>query len=197
MAPPAAHDWEVGMDRTTRIRHLLGHLLWRWASAALLCVATATPAAALPLTLSTSQGSAVLTAGDSLLITGQITNVTGVSLLTTELFLSISGNPIDVLDVTPLLGDPELLIADRTVSPVLDLFQISALPDVIGTQVFDLSILLEDVNGNFAETVTFNVTVQAGGGQVPEPDTLALALLALAPLVARGRPRPSLRQAPG
>lgn len=173
------------MDWATRFRGFVCLALRRFYSAALLCAAIAAPAAAAPLSLSTGQSSVLLSAGDSRVITGQITNVTGVSLQSSELLLSITGYPFDVLEVTPLLGDPDLLLADRTISAVLDLFEITALPGVIGTQSFDLSILLEDINGNFADPVVLNVTVQGGGVQVPEPDTLALALLALLPLAAR------------
>ncbi|WP_431256410.1 PEP-CTERM sorting domain-containing protein [Roseateles chitinivorans] len=88
--------------------------------------------------------------------------------------------------MTPLLGDPEVVIPDRTISPVLDLLMIATLPDILADLNFDLSILLSDINGNFAEEVLVAVTVRAAAASdVPEPGTLALALIALVPLVVR------------
>ncbi|ANH68154.1 hypothetical protein ABE85_12275 [Mitsuaria sp. 7] len=146
----------------------------------------AAPAAAAPITLSTTQTSVVLDAGDSFVITGQITNVSGGPLLTTDFFLSLSGYPFPFVDVTPLLGDPEVVIPDRTISPVLDLLMIATLPDLLADLNFNLFLLLSDINGNFADEVSVAVTVRAAAASdVPEPGTLALALIALVPLVVR------------
>ena len=156
------------------------------AAAAGLLGLSAAPAAAAPITLTTTQTSVVLDAGDSVVLTGQITNISGGPLLTTDFFLSLSGYPFPFVDVTPLLGDPEVVIPDRTISPVLDLLMIATLPDLLADLNFDLSILLSDINGNFAEEVLVAVTVRAAAASdVPEPGTLALALIALVPLVAR------------
>lgn len=156
------------------------------ASVAGLLGLSAVPAAAAPITLTTTQTSVVLDAGDSVVITGQITNVSGGPLLTTDFFLSLSGYPFPFVDVTPLLGDPEIVIPDRTISPVLDLLMIATLPDILADLNFNLSILLSDINGNFADEVSVAVTVRAAAAsEVPEPGTLALALIALAPLVMR------------
>nr|WP_297528774.1 PEP-CTERM sorting domain-containing protein [uncultured Roseateles sp.] len=145
----------------------------------------AAPAAAAPITLTPTQTSVVLDAGDSIVITGQITNVSGGPLLTTDFFLSLSGYPFPFVDVTPLLGDPEVVIPDRTISPVLDLLMIATLPDLLADLNFNLAILLSDINGNFADEVSVAVTVRAAAAsEVPEPGTLALALIALVPLVA-------------
>ncbi|WP_431256409.1 hypothetical protein ACQ86G_16805 [Roseateles chitinivorans] len=54
------------------------------ASAAGLLGLSAVPATAAPITLTTTQTSVVLDAGDSVVITGQITNVSGGPLLTTD-----------------------------------------------------------------------------------------------------------------
>ena len=173
-----------------RSRHLGARLLARGvltaASVAGLLGLSAAPAAAAPITLSGTPTSVVLDAGDNFVITGQITNVSGGPLLTTEFFLSLSGYPLPFVDVTPLLGDPEVVIPDRTISPVLDLLMIATLPDILADLNFNLSILLSDINGNFADEVSVAVTVRAAAASdVPEPGTLALALIALAPLVVR------------
>ncbi|WP_377153469.1 hypothetical protein ACFJIX_18310 [Roseateles sp. UC29_93] len=167
------------------------------ASAAGLLGLSAAPAAAAPITLTTTQTSVVLDAGDNFVITGQITNVSGGPLLTTDFFLSLSGYPFPYVDVTPLLGDPEVLIPDRTISPVLDLLMIATLPDILADLNFNLFILLQDINGNFADEVSVAVTVRAAAAsEVPEPGTLALALIALAPLVVRRASRASGPSAP-
>ena len=156
------------------------------ASAAAVLGLSAAPAAAAPITLTPSQTSVVLDAGDSFVLTGQITNISGVSLLTTEFFLSLSGYPFPATDVTPLLGAPALLLPDRTISPDLDLLMIATLPDILAELNFNLSILLQDINGNFADEVSVAVTVRAAAASdVPEPGTLALALIALAPVAWR------------
>lgn len=179
-----------------RSRHLGARLLARGvllaASVAGLIGLSAAPAAAAPITLTTTQTSVVLDAGDSVVISGQITNVSGGPLLTTDFFLSLSGFPFPYVDATPLLGDPEVVIPDRTISPVLDLLMVVTLPDILADLNFNLSILLSDINGNFADEVSVAVTVRAAAAsEVPEPGTFALALIALVPLVARRAGRPS------
>jgi hypothetical protein len=170
----------------------LARLALMAASAAGLLGLSAAPAVAAPITLSTIQTSVVMDAGDSFVITGQITNISGGPLLTTDFFLSLSGFPFPQIDVTPLLGDPELLIPDRTISPVLDLLMIATLPDLLADLNFNLFILLQDINGNFADEVAVAVTVRAAAAsEVPEPGTLALALIALVPLVVRRASRSS------
>ncbi|OWQ48963.1 hypothetical protein CDL60_03525 [Roseateles noduli] len=169
-----------------RGRRAFTRLLLVAASSAGLLGLSAAPAAAAPITLSTTQTSVVLDAGDSFVITGQITNISGGPLLTTDFFLSLSGYPFPFVDVTPLLGDPEVAIPDRTISPVLDLLMIATLPDLLADLNFNLSILLSDINGNFADEVSVAVLVRAAAASdVPEPGTLALALIALVPLVVR------------
>lgn len=176
----------TAIDWLQRGRRAFTRLLLVAASSAGLVGLSAAPAAAAPITLGGTPTSVVLDAGDSVVITGQITNISGGPLLTTDFFLSLSGYPFPFVDVTPLLGDPEVVIPDRTISPVLDLLMIATLPDLLADLNFDLSILLSDINGNFADEVLVAVTVRAAAASdVPEPGTLALALVALVPLVVR------------
>jgi hypothetical protein len=147
-----------------------------------------TGAAQASLVLSPSSTRLSISAGEYVVVSGRITNTTGANLLTTDLFISISGFPFDAIEVTPLLGIPELSLVDRSISPELDLFSLQAADDFIGTLQFDFSVFVEDINGVFSEPVAILVTLDgANANGVPEPTSAALALSALLCLLATGR----------
>ena len=59
--------------------------------------------------------------GPTQVVTGSITNITGVDLLTSDIFFSLSGYPADALTIDVLLGLDPLPLPDRTRTDNLDL----------------------------------------------------------------------------
>ena len=83
------------------IQSLMQVLVACWA----LCVAV--PAKALELQITPDITAVNLDIGDTFTVLGRVTNITGVDLRTTDIFLNFSGYPDAVLELTQLLGDPD------------------------------------------------------------------------------------------
>lgn len=137
--------------------------------------AQSAPLLTLELTDTTLSGAG----GDSLVFTGVITNRTGVSLDSTDLFFSFSGYDPDLLVPAQLLGFTPFTLPHLTFSAEVDLFSIdiaaAALPGS-----YDLQLLLQDVNGNLADVaaITVNITGNGPPQGLPEAPSLALVMLA-------------------
>jgi hypothetical protein len=121
---------------------------------------------------------------------GTITNLTGVDLLATEIFLEFSGYPQAVLAPRQRLGGIEFTVGNRTISDLTDLFHIDILPGAVGGLTYSLDVFAVDVHGNFSEHATYSFLVEAAPVAVPEPSTPALlAAAALALLACTGQAR--------
>ena len=85
------------------------------------------PCALLPakvgfLAVTPSVSTASLDVGQRYTVVGKVSNVIGVGLRTTDVFLSFSGFPFLALEVDQVLGNPDLALPDRSTSPLLALF---------------------------------------------------------------------------
>lgn len=133
-------------------------------------------ASAVELRLTPSTDSVTIAPGETVLIDGAVTNLTGLGLLTTEIFLNFSGFPADTLEITQLLGSPEVLIPNRTASASLDLFSISLLSGASAGSTYSFEWFAVDINGVFSDVMPMSVTV---AGVVPEPTSLVLMVIGL------------------
>lgn len=129
-----------------------------------------------------------LTSGDTGVVRGDITNLTGTDLRSGDFFGSFSGFPSDVLLIDQLLGLTDLAIDDRTVTRGLDLFTVQLLPGAQAGQSYFIEFFFGDVNGSFSSTSTLTVNVQGTQG-VPEPGVVPLVGAGLFWLAMAGRRR--------
>lgn len=164
--------WFAGLDRCLRAA---------CAVVALTCLVN--PAWSISVELVPDQLTVELSDGDSLVITGALTNLSGAALQSSDIFLSISNYPFDELSVIPLLGDPDIRIPDRTVFSGLRLFELIAHPTMAGDQRFDLEFFASTAGGLFSTPQTINVVLR-GASVVPVASSLALFALGMALLTA-------------
>lgn len=120
---------------------------------------------------------------------GTITNLSGVDLLTTDIFLEFSGYPHTVLAPRQRLGGIEFMVGDRTVSELTDLFHVEMAADAVAGTVYSLDVFAVDRHGNFSEPATYSFLAGAVAGAVPEPSTLPLLAAGMIALLARRRAR--------
>jgi hypothetical protein len=127
-------------------------------------------------------------AGGSETFLGTITNNTGATLSTQDIFVDASGFDTTHLSITELLGNVPFTINQGTTSPPLDLFRVNL---AAGTPpgLYPIDVMLQ-TDGTFtsAETVSLRV--------VPEPSAYALMMigLLLAAWKSVMRTAPSLRR---
>src|SRR5438046_2274691 len=69
--------------------------------------------------------------GDTLIFRGRITNLTGVTLTATDLFLDFSGFDPDSASPSQLLGTPDFVLPDHTFSAIVDLFSVLLAPTAV------------------------------------------------------------------
>ncbi len=171
---------------------------WRLATRTLVRTATGLLFAALmlgtnglqaaPVDLTVANPDRIATAGSVVTFAGRITNNTGMTLASIDLFLDFAG--FDPLNATldQLLGLTLFSIADGSTSPLVDLFAFTlsatAMPGLYPANVF------LQTNEDVSDGVRVTVRV------IPEPDWLVLAALALsAMLLVRRRRRGVVRTA--
>ena len=160
--------------------------------AASLCLwmAPAAPAAAALVVAPTSL-SVVLGVGAEAVVLGDITNSTGVALVSDELIGSFSGFAADSLVITQLLGLMPVNLPDRSLTRGLELFSISLGPDAVAGAVYQFAFSFSDPANNFSDPVVFSVTAAGVPNPVPEPATWLLVAGSLAAMaVRRQRPVP-------
>lgn len=147
-------------------------------AALLLCLSAAARSG--PLTITPDISAVALDVGDTYTVWGKITNITGAALNTTDLFLSFSGYPDLALSLTQVLGDPDLLLPDRSTSASLALFTILVQPGAAAGASYGIDFFAQDINGVFSDDSFFTVRVNANGSpSVPEPASLLVGLTAL------------------
>lgn len=164
------------------IQCLMQVLVACWA----LCVAM--PAKALELQITPDITSVNLDIGDTFTVLGRVTNITGVGLRTTDIFLNFSGYADAALELAQLLGDPDLPLPDRDISDLLALFSVTVLPGAAGGSSYQIDFFGMDINGVFSEAAAVTVTVNASQG-VAEPFGPLLAMTALVMAWGTGRRR--------
>ncbi|MES2116136.1 MAG: PEP-CTERM sorting domain-containing protein [Pseudomonadota bacterium] len=162
------------------IQKVLGQIL-----VTLQLLALAHSAHALPLlTLMPTQTTVSAAAGDSINISGTIINRTNTALESTDLFLNFDGFDPGVLTAQQTLGLVPFSIPSFSFRDDVALFAIDVAADALpGVQT--LNVALQDVAGNFSDTVSFTFLIDQVVA-VPEPATLALMLAGL-PLLMRRR----------
>lgn len=137
----------------------------------LITVVLATTAKAEPITLLVNPSSLSGSPGTTVIFTGQITNQTGAPLSGSDLFFNFNGFDPSVLTITQVVGDPEFVLPNNTISPVITLFTVTLGANASpGTYAFEA--FLQDINNIFSNAVNVQVSVDAAA--IPEPSTLFL-----------------------
>lgn len=150
------------------------------------------PAQAAVITLDVNALSAPVAAGDTATFSGTITNRSGVTLESTDLFLGFSAFDFNALTPTQVLGSSPFSLSDFTFIADVDLFTVDvAAGTLAGT--YGLQVFLSDVNGNVSDATDLLLVVTNGVQPIPEPSTAAVVGLGLALLVLSRR-RPSSRR---
>jgi hypothetical protein len=111
-----------------------------------------------PLTLNVLEPSRVANPGDTLIFSGTITNSTALDLQATDLFLNFSGFDFNVVDVVQLLGTTDFTLNNGDTTEVVDLFSFALGAAALPGQTYVADVFLLDVNDNFSNIVTVNVT---------------------------------------
>lgn len=140
----------------------------------------AAPSHAFVLEISPASTSATIMAGQSFVVTGQITNNTGNDLWATDIFFGFSGYDPSFIQVDQLLGLEDFALPDRTISREVDLFRIFAIGQLASLTPIPVDFFAMDVNGIFTSVSTFTVTLIADPPVgVPEPVASSLILLGM------------------
>lgn len=129
------------------------------------------------LTMDVNNPVRTVSAGDSLLFSGVITNRTGVTLESTDLFLSFVGYDPDVLLPDQVLGSVFFSLPNLTFSSTVGLFSLG-IDTFAGAGTYGFQVLLQDAAGNLSDVTNITINVLAGSTGVPEPSSLALVMVA-------------------
>lgn len=152
------------------------------------------PAQAAPITLDVNALAVPVAAGGTATFSGTITNRSGVTLSSTDLFLSFSAFDFNALTPTQVLGSSPFSLLNFTFIANVDLFTVEvAAGTLAGT--YGLQVFLSDVSGNVSDATDLPLVVTNGAQAVPEPSTAATVGLALVLLILSRR-RPSCQRMP-
>ena len=150
------------------------------------------PVQAAVVTLDVNPLSAPVAAGDTAIFSGKITNRSGVTLESTDLFLGFSAFDFNALTPTQVLGSSPFSLLNFTFIDNVELFTVDiAAGTLAGT--YGLQVFLSDVNGNVSDATDLLLVVTNGVQTVPEPSTVVIVGLALG-LLMLSRRRPSCRR---
>jgi hypothetical protein len=110
--------------------------------------------------------------GDSETFQGTITNDTGATLDSTDLFFNFSGfDPVQVT-LTQILGNTSFAIPNGTTSAVTGLFSFDLSPLAGSPAVYPADVTIEDINGDVSAIKTVSITTPS-----PEPASILFAAL--------------------
>lgn len=102
---------------------------------------------------------------------GTITNNSGASITTSDLFFNFSGFTPGALSLSEAISAIPVTIGDGTTSTTLSLFSATLLSGAQSSLTYRADVILQDLQGD----VTSPVTISLSG--VPEPSTFVLLLL--------------------
>lgn len=145
------------------------------------------PAQAATVTLDVNPLTGSVAAGDTAAFSGTITNRSGVTLDSTDLFLGFGEFDFDALTPIQVLGNLPFSLGNFTFIANVDLFTVEVAAGTLAG-IYDLQVFLFDVNGNVSDTNDLRLVVTNDVVTVPEPSTAALVGLALG-LLTRSRRR--------
>jgi hypothetical protein len=112
--------------------------------------------------------------GSVLDFTGVITNQTGASLTSTDLFLNFFNFEPSGLTPIQILGSTDFTLPNNTFSTTTDHFSVAISPGTFaGLQ--PLSVQIGDANGNLSNEVDLSIKVTGSSMQAPEIDTSGAA----------------------
>ena len=138
------------------------------------------------LTITPDTSIATTSAGGTVTFTGAIINRTNVDLNSTDFIFNFSDYDGSILAPNQLLGATDIDIPSFSFINGADLFSVMIAADARAGR-YALTVLLQDVFGNFADSFDIGIIVEAAAGDVPEPGTVYLAGLCLAMLVLARR----------
>jgi hypothetical protein len=114
--------------------------------------------------------------GGSVTFDGSITNNTGFSLSSADLFLNFFNFDPGSINPTQLLGSVDFTIDNGATSGVVDLFSVMVADGVPLGSTLPMDLTLEDINNNTSGPITVE-TSTGHVSAVPEPGTLSLCLM--------------------
>jgi hypothetical protein len=169
----------------------------RLTALAMLAIALSGTAFADSITVNLTNLSMSTVPGGSVTFDGSITNDTGFSLSSADLFFNFFNFDPGSISPTQLLGSVDFTIGNGATSGVIDLFSVMVADGVPLGSTFPMDLTLEDINNDASGPIT--VETGTGHGTVtPEPGTLSLCLMgatlltrSIARARQRRRPRPS------
>ena len=114
--------------------------------------------------------------GGTVVFNGSITNNTGASLSSADLFLNFFNFDSGSVNPTQLLGSVDFTIGNGKTTGVVDLFSVTVASGAALGLTFPIDLNLQDINNDVSGTKTVKVST-GSVGVVPEPSTLSLFLL--------------------
>jgi len=163
----------------------------RLTALAVLAIALSGTAFADSITLNLTSLSMSTVPGGSVTFDGSISNNTGFSLSSADLFLNFFNFDPGSINPTQLLGSVDFTIDNGATSGVVDLFSVMVADGVPLGSTFPMDLTLEDINDDTSASITVETTT-GHETVVPEPGTLSLCLMGATLLtrsIARTRQR--------
>lgn len=132
-------------------------------------------ARAAPLEFSLDQTAVSVDAGSTLSFTGVITNRTGATLSSTDLFVNFGSYDFTALTPVQTLGQVPFTIPNFTFTSSVALFDVEVSSTAVAGST-SFQVFLQDVSGNVTDPIEVDLTIIA----VPEPATAAMFAAAFA-----------------
>jgi len=130
-----------------------------------------------PISFELTLAQLTTTSGGTVTFKGTVTNNSGQDLNASDFFFNFFGfDPVSVNPIQDLGVLTNFLISSGSTSTLTPLFDVT-LNTVPTGSIFPIEVQLEDINSDFSEIVTVNVSVPDGSGTgttVPEPASFLL-----------------------